>query len=148
MRSQRISPDGAETVHLLVFAPGDEIVATLREFAARERLLACRFTAIGAVSDLVLGYFDVDKREYQRMPVAEQLEVLTLSGNITEADGQPRVHAHVVVSRPDGTTLGGHLLEAHVRPTLELFLTAWPSRVRRHLDEPTGLPLIDLPGKP
>jgi uncharacterized protein len=147
MRSQPISADGAEAVYLLVFETGDEIVTSLREFACREDLSAGRFTAIGAVSDLVLGFFDVTKREYQRTPMAEQVEVLTLVGNVTEADGQPRVHAHVVVGRPDGTALGGHLLEGHVRPTLELFLTAWPARVRRRVDEQTGLPLIDLSGE-
>jgi uncharacterized protein len=145
MRSRQISGGAAETVYLLVFDPGDEVMTALREFACKEKLMTCRFTAIGALCDLVLGYFDVDKREYQRLPVAEQMEVLTLTGNVTEADGQPRVHAHVVVGRADGSTLGGHVLEAHVRPTLELFLTAWPARIKRRLDERSGLALIDLP---
>jgi predicted DNA-binding protein with PD1-like motif len=145
MRWQRISADRDEAVHLLVFQTGDEIATILREFAVREKFGVCRFTAIGAVGDLVLGYFDVDRREYRRLPMVEQLEVLTLAGNITEADGQPRIHAHIVVSRPDGSTLGGHLIEAHVRPTLELFLTAWPANIHRRLDEQSGLMLIDLP---
>ncbi|HVP12337.1 MAG TPA: PPC domain-containing DNA-binding protein [Phycisphaerae bacterium] len=144
MRAQRVGGKGAETTYLLVFETGDEVTTALREFAVREGLQTCRFTAIGAVSDLVLGYFEVDRREYKRMPVVEQAEVVMLAGNITEADGQPRVHAHVVIARADGTALGGHLLEAHVRPTLELFLTAWPARVQRRLDEASGLMLIDL----
>ena len=144
MRAQRISADGAEAAYLLVFDPGDEVVGTLQEFAGRQGLRACRFTAIGAVSDLVLGFFDVDQRDYRRIPIAEQVEVLTLAGNVTEAEGRPRVHAHMVVGKADGSTLGGHLLEAHVRPTLELFLTAWPARIQRGLDERSGLMLIDL----
>jgi uncharacterized protein len=145
MRSQRISGDGPQAIYLLVFDPGDEVVAALGAFAGREKLQVCRVTAIGALSDLVLGYFDVDKREYARMVINEQVEVLTLAGNITEADGRPRLHVHVTVGKADGTTLGGHLLEAHVRPTLEMFLATWPTRVQRRLDERSGLMLIDLP---
>lgn len=144
MQARRINSVETEASYLLVFDPGDEVIATLREFVGREELRTCRFTAIGAVSDLVLGYFEVAQREYRRLPVTEQVEVLMLAGNVTEADGQPRVHAHVVVGKADGTTLGGHLVEAHVRPTLELFLTAWPARIQRRLDEPSGLMLIDL----
>lgn len=145
MRSQRLNERSDETTRLLVFGDGDEIVATLLEFSRREGLRSGRFSAIGAVSDLVLGYFDVEKREYRKLPFPEQVEILVLTGNITEADAQPRVHAHLVAGRPDGTTLGGHLLEARVRPTLEMFLTAWPTTVRRRLDERSGLMLIGLP---
>ncbi len=84
MRSQRISADGAATTYLLVFETGDEVLATLRDFARRESLHVCRFSAIGALSDLVLGYFEVAQREYRRIPVAEQVEVLSLVGTISE----------------------------------------------------------------
>jgi uncharacterized protein len=144
MQAKRISVDGAETAYLLVLEDGDEVVAVLREFVAAEKLRTCRFTAIGALSDLVLGCYETSRRDYTRIPVNEQVEVLTLAGNVTEADGQARVHAHIVIGRQDGTTLGGHLLEGHVRPTLELFLTAWPVRTVRRLDERSGLMLIDL----
>jgi len=93
----------------------------------------------------MLGYFDIEKKEYEKILVEEQVEVLSLVGTIApKDDGEPQVHAHVVLGRSDGTMKGGHLLEAHVRPTLEVILTESPEHLRRRTDEETGLPLIDL----
>jgi predicted DNA-binding protein with PD1-like motif len=58
------------------------------------------------------------------------------------ADGEPKIHAHVVVGRRDGTALGGHLLDARVRPTLEVVLVETPATLRRTIDKTTGLPLL------
>jgi predicted DNA-binding protein with PD1-like motif len=65
-------------------------------------------------------------------------------GDITLKDGQPSIHAHVVLGKRDGTAHGGHLLEAHVRPTLEVILTESPAHLTRRFDEASGLALIRL----
>jgi predicted DNA-binding protein with PD1-like motif len=54
------------------------------------------------------------------------------------------VHAHVVCGRRDGSTVGGHVQQATVRPTLEVMVTRAPETVRRRHDEASGLALIDL----
>jgi predicted DNA-binding protein with PD1-like motif len=113
-------------------------------FARENRLGGSRFTAIGAFRDVTLGYFDWDSKSYKKIPVAEQVEVLSLVGDVALKDGDPNVHAHVVVGRSDGTTRGGHLVEAHVRPTLEVILTESPEHLRKQVDEETGLALIRL----
>src|SRR5205823_13320077 len=106
---------------------------------------AAHFTAIGAFRDVTLGYFDWEKKDYQKIPVREQVEVLSLIGDVTlDEKGQPQVHAHVVVGRSDGTTRGGHLLEAHVRPTLEVVLVESPVHLQRKHDPESGLALIRL----
>jgi predicted DNA-binding protein with PD1-like motif len=92
----------------------------------------------------VLGFFDMDRRDYERIAVDEQVEVLTLVGNVALQDGRPKLHPHVVLGRRDGSAIGGHLLEARVRPTLEIMLTESPRHLRRSIDDSTGLPLIDL----
>lgn len=93
----------------------------------------------------MLGYFDVERKEYEKMPVEEQVEVLSLVGDITsKEDGEPQVHAHVVLGRSDSTTRGGHLLEGYVRPTLEVILVESPKHLRREWDEEVGLALIRL----
>jgi predicted DNA-binding protein with PD1-like motif len=71
------------------------------------------------------------------------VEVLSLVGDIALDSQQPRVHAHVVVGKADGTAHGGHLLEAHVWPTLEVVLTKTPDTLRKRFDPETGLTLID-----
>ena len=138
-----INENGNNT-YAVVFDKGDEVVSTLRLFVDENRLRSSHFTAIGAFSDVVLGFFDRDKKEFKRIPIAEQVEVLSLNGDITFENDKPRIHAHVVVGKSDGTAYGGHLLEAHVFPTLELILIESPKYLQRRLDEETGLALIDL----
>ena len=82
----------------------------MRAFAKREHLSAASFTGIGAFSDVKLGFFDRVRKDYEPIPIAEQVEVLTLAGDIAMKDGEPQVHAHVVVGKADGTAWGGHLL--------------------------------------
>ena len=127
----------------LIFDKGDEPVAGLTAFAKAQKLGAAHFTAIGAFSDVTLGYFDRAKRDYKKIPLHEQVEVLSLLGDVALDKGEPKVHAHVVVGRADGETRGGHLLEARVWPTLEVVLIESPRHLRKRHDPETGLALID-----
>lgn len=127
----------------VIFDKGDEAIAGLLAFAAGNNVSAAQFTAIGGLSKAVLGYFERDRKEYKKIPVDEQVEVLSFLGDVAlKPDGTLQVHAHVVVGRSDGTTRGGHLLEGHVWPTLEVILTDSPRHLCRQHDEETGLVLI------
>ena len=142
MKSQLIV-SATEQVFAIVFDKGDEFVATLTDWAKQHGIGAASFTAIGAFERATLGYFDRDKMDYDEIPIDEQVEVLTLAGDIALTDdGTPKVHAHCVVGRRDGTTRGGHVLEAFVWPTLELMLTEAPRHLVRKHDAETGLALI------
>ncbi len=134
--------DAPERTFALVFEQGDEVVSLLERFAADQGLEASRITAIGAFADATLGYFDWERKEYERIPVREQVEVLSLVGDVALDKGKPKLHAHVVLGRRGGAALGGHLLEAHVRPTLEVLVTDSPSYLRRVCDPESGLALI------
>jgi len=144
MKSKLIHQNHGEKTFALIFDTGDEAMAGLVEFAKQNRLGASHFTAIGAFRDVTLGYFDWESKEYKRIPVSEQVEVLSLIGDVALKDGEPKVHAHVVVGRCDGSTRGGHLLDAHVRPTLEVILTESPEHLRKQVDEESGLALIRI----
>ena len=128
----------------VIFDKGDEFVSELTSFANENGLGASHFTAIGAFRDVMLGYFDRDTRNYQAIPIEEQVEVLSLVGDIAFKDGSPQVHAHVVVGKADGTAHCGHILRAHVWPTLEVVLRESPKHLSRTTDAETGLALIDL----
>lgn len=144
MRSKLIHEEGGEKTFALVFDKGDEVISEITSFARKNGLDAASVTAIGAFSDAKLGYFDIEKMEYDTIPLEEQVEVLTLVGDIALNEDEPELHAHVVVGRRDGTTRGGHLLEAHVRPTLEVVLVESPQHLRKRTDGETGLALISL----
>jgi len=144
MRTKLLNDNG-ERVFAVIFETGDDPVAGLTRFAEERKLGASAFTAIGALSEATLGYFDWDKKDYERIPVKDQVEVLALVGDIALQDGKPKLHAHVVLGRRDGSACGGHLLAARVRPTLEVILTESPAHLRRRHDAASGLALIDIP---
>jgi len=127
----------------LIFDKGDEPVTGLTAFAKAQKLGGAHFTAIGAFSEATLGYFDRDAKTYLKIPIDEQVEVLSLIGDVALDRGEPKVHAHVVVGRADGEARGGHLLDARVWPTLEVVLVESPRHLRRRHDPETGLALID-----
>jgi len=108
---------------VLVFADGDEVVGRTQALRAREQPRRSQFTAIGAFREVLLGWFNPEARKYEEIPVPEQVEVLTLTGDICAAEKGPSVHAHAVLGRRDGSAAGGHLLVGRVRPTLEMVLT-------------------------
>ena len=143
MQSKLLQNDATRTF-AVVLDPGEEVTEGLLRFAREHDLSAARLTALGAFERATLAFFDVDDRDYEEIPIDEQVEVLTLTGNITRHEGAPKLHAHAVLGKRDGTTRGGHLLEAYVRPTLEVMLVETPSHLERQMDEETGLPLLRL----
>ena len=143
MRSKLIN-DGSERTFALILDSGDETLSALENFAKEHSLVASRITAIGAFSDASLGYFNWETKEYEEIQVDEQVEVLSLIGDITLYDSRPKLHIHAVLGRRDGSVCGGHLLRATVRPTLEVVLTDSPSYLKREFDAASGLPLIKI----
>jgi uncharacterized protein len=90
----------------------------------------------------VLGYFNWEATDYEEIPIDEQVEVVSLDGDVALKDDEPQIHTHVVVAKRDASAHGGHLLEATVRPTLEVILVDSPTHLRKRFDPQTGLALI------
>ena len=135
--------DGQRT-YAVILATGDEVMSSLKDFATREKITAAQISAIGALSDVTLAYFDWDRKAYQKIPVREQVEVASLLGDIAEANGKPALHLHIVIGKRDGMAMAGHLNEAHVRPTLEAIVTESPTHLRKRHDPESGLALIRI----
>jgi predicted DNA-binding protein with PD1-like motif len=148
MRSKLINGAGenaaGEKIYVLIFDKGDEVITELTNFAQQNNIGAAHFTAIGAFENATLGYFDKQRKDYKKIPLNEQVEVLSLVGDIARKGDEPKVHAHVVVGKSDGSAHGGHILEARVWPTLEVMLFESPQHLQRTHDAETGLALIDL----
>jgi predicted DNA-binding protein with PD1-like motif len=140
----KILNSGPEKTFALVLQYGEDPMEEIRQFAAKEKLQACRFTAVGAFSEAEVGFFDFSIKDYVHIRFGEQTEVLSMMGDITTYEDKPKVHAHVVLGKRDGTACGGHLLKAAVHPTLEIILTESPSWMQRKMDARSGIPLIQL----
>ncbi len=143
MKWKKLGED-ASAGYVIIFSTGDEVASGLLDFARNRKITAAHFTAIGALSRAKLGYFDWNSKKYLSNAIEEQVEVLSLIGDIALDGDQPKVHAHMVLGKRDGTAWGGHLLEAQVRPTLEVMLEESPAHLVKKIDPESGLALIAL----
>lgn len=135
--------EGTEKTFAVIFEKGDEVASGLLDFAKAHSLRGSHFTAIGAFERVTLGFFERERKDYKKIEFNEQTEVLSFIGDIAlKENGEPQVHAHVVIGRRDGTAHGGHLLEGRVWPTLEVILIESARHLCRKHDEETGLALI------
>ena len=145
MRFKQI--DGQPRTFVLVFQTGDELSATLSRFATEQSLTGASFKAVGGLSSVRLAWFNWETKKYEpSVTLNEQLELLSLIGTValSPSEGKPIVHAHAVIGKRDGSAHGGHLLEACVRPTCELFLTVSPTPLQKFPDAESGLALLRL----
>lgn len=144
MQSRTVEENG-RTTHVVVLSDGDEAVEQLGGFARESRVTAAQVTGVGAFRSAVVGWFDPVAKTYRRNAVDEQCEVLSILGDVALGpDGSPALHVHVVLGLADGTTRGGHLLEGHVFPTLEVILDEPPTTLRKTSRPELGLALVDL----
>lgn len=145
MQHKLLNDHGGQRTFAVILDSGDEVLKSLQSFVNDQRIRAAQFTAIGALSDVVLKYFDWHAKDYLEIRVAEQVEVASLIGDVATApSGDPALHVHIVVGRRDGTAMAGHLGAAHVRPTLEVVLTESPAHLQKVMDPKTGLALIRM----
>lgn len=142
MQSRKI--DKQPNTYAVIFETGDEVTAGLAAFAREHSLSASHFTGIGGFQEVTIGYFDWDRKDYHPIPIRQQVEVLSLMGDIALDRGEPKVHAHVIVAKPDGTAHGGHLMNARVRPTLEVMIVESAGELRKSYDPLSKLDLIRL----
>jgi hypothetical protein len=130
MKSKCVAQEANQRTLVLILASGEEAFASISRFAEQEKLDGAALTALGAFERAKLGWFDPKEKKYHSIPVEEQSEVLSLIGDIATGD--------------DGTTRGGHLSEAIVRPTLEVTVVESAAHLKRKKRADLGLALIDL----
>jgi predicted DNA-binding protein with PD1-like motif len=146
MKSKLVSEKAGERTFVVILDPGEEAFAAITEFAGREKLSGASLTALGAFERAVVGWFDPDTKKYRNIPVDQQCELLSAIGDIAEGDdGKPSLHLHVVLGLSEGSTKGGHLLKATVRPTMEVTIIESPVHLRRKKRPELGIALISLP---
>lgn len=136
--------DDKQKTYAIVLESGEEAKEQLLAFARKEKVEASQFTAIGAFSETTVGFFDFSIKDYKKTDFKQQMEVLSLAGDITMFNGEYKVHGHIVLAKEDGTAHGGHLIKGIVHPTLEIILNESPVYLQREMDEKIGIPLIKI----
>lgn len=146
MRTKTLAAQSHSVVRL---ERGEEVFATLMSFCDREGIQAATFSALGAVKDAKLGYYDLATKQYGSKEYKDDHEVASMTGNVALVDGKPFLHIHTVLSGAapgtENQCIGGHLFAATVAVTLEVHLTVYEEPLTRTLDERIGLKLLDCP---
>lgn len=134
--------------YLLVLKPGQKVIESLIAFMDKEKLPGASITAIGAVKNADIAYYDIATKQYKRHIFESSCEVVSLSGSLGYFNDKPVVHAHVALAGPDYLVHGGHVFEAEVSLVLEVFITPTTQRIVRQLNsEFPSLRTINLDGK-
>ena len=137
MKSKLVGEKPGERIFVLVPDSGEEAVAAITDCVRREGLRFASLTALGAFQNAI----DLDAKAYHKIPIEQQCDALSLIGDVAEGDGgQPSLHA--VLGLTSGSTRGGRLLEAIVRPTLEVIET--PAHLYRKHRPDLGIALMSL----
>jgi predicted DNA-binding protein with PD1-like motif len=142
MSSNRIIGESPRRVQVVVCDKGDDPVHEVTEAVRSAGIRAAQVTAVGALRAATLGYFDEERKDYLPIEVDEQVEVLSVVGDIAVKDGEPVLHAHAVLGRRSGETVGGHLQGGAVWPTLEVVVNEVGPELAKEVDPETGLALI------
>lgn len=133
---------GAESTYFLRLDPDEKIVESLMAFLEEQFIPSGTFTAVGAVKEVTLRYFDQYNKTFIEKVFSEPMEVTSLTGNITTKDGVPYIHPHIVLGKKDFSTLSGHLKEGIVGPTLEIVINAFDLSIDRTYSQAIGLNIL------
>jgi predicted DNA-binding protein with PD1-like motif len=128
--------------YVLRFDAGEEVVARLAQFAQQHTIRAAHFTALGAAGEVVLAYYDLGEKKYEDQAIVENMEILSVVGNIGEMEGKPAIHAHGTFGRRDLSIVGGHIKKLVVSATCEVHITKLLGQLQRAYNEDTGLNLL------
>lgn len=126
------------------FDSGEHIATSLLAWLKTEGIGYATMTGLGAVSGATVSYWNAETREYEQHQLDEQMEVLSLIGNVSIKEGEPFTHIHVTLGRRDLSIVGGHFNDATVHPNIELWVRPEAGAVERVLDETCGLYLMKL----
>lgn len=142
LKVKLLSTAGQTKTYLLIFTKGDEIVAGLTEFAKKNNIKSGHYTGLGDALSAKAGWFDYDKKKFKVIPIGVS-EVSSFIGDIAWYKGKPIAHTHFSSAIEDGSVKGGHLLELHCGPTMEIILVAEPAELYKKLDPEFNAAIID-----
>ena len=121
---------------------GEEILEQLAIIAKKEQIKLASISALGAAGEITVGVYDVEKKEYHANHYYGDLEIVSLTGNITTKDGQYYAHLHMSAGDEKGQVFGGHLNRAVICATCEMFIQVIDGNIDRQYDEVTGLNVL------
>lgn len=132
----------SEDQFVLSVARGEELFESLLSWCEEKEIVGATFTGLGAADQLEVAYYHLPTKSYERQQIAEDVEILSLTGNVGLLDGKKALHIHGVFGKRDLTTFGGHVFRLRVSGACEVHLAVLPTSLIRAYDAETGLNLL------
>ena len=123
---------------------GEEIVETLKKICEKENIKLAHVSAIGAVGDFTVGVFKTAQKQYFSNSFKGDFEIVSLSGTVTQMNGEHYSHLHMSAGNEKGEVFGGHLNRAVVSATCEMVVDIADGCVNRRFSDEIGLNLFDF----
>lgn len=131
--------------YVLKFDVDEKFHETLLKFFKQKRFASAFYQGIGSLKQVELGFFDTKQNTYIHKPLKGEFELITAMGNISLVDGEPFAHTHVCLGDENCHTYSGHLFEATVAITAEIFLIPIDIAILRKEDPKMRFKGLDLP---
>ena len=123
---------------------GEEILANLKQVCKQEGIRLGQVNAIAATEHAVVGVYDLQEKKYHQEELDGFMEITSLSGSVTEMNGEPYIHLHATMADQQNILHGGHAIELRVGATCEMFVQVLEGKVSRKREESLGINLWDL----
>ena len=125
--------------------PDEDLIDAITKLVKKYNIKAGFLNCIGALKKFTIGYFDLNKKEYKLETFDENVELVSCLGNIAYKNGEPIIHAHVSVGRPDFSIIGGHLSQPSIiSVTGEIYILEIDQKITRSLDSQFNLMLLNI----
>jgi predicted DNA-binding protein with PD1-like motif len=132
---------GSDGVLSIRLDAGEEIVSSLVTICKKEKIQSALVSGLGACRKAEIAHFDPSAKKYHNKRFEARMEIVSLLGNITIADGEPMAHLHIALGLEDFSVVGGHVVSVEIDPTCEIAITPLKTKIERRFDEKSGLKL-------
>lgn len=131
-----------QNFYILRFDLNEDVIDGIIDFCKKETIESAFFSGLGACKKVIVSYYDLEEKTYLDREYSEDLEIVSITGNIGRLNLKTAVHAHGVFSNSKYETIGGHIKELIVSATCEIHITRLDGSMRRDFDMRTGLNLL------
>lgn len=121
---------------------GEEIVESIKELAKKEKIKLGSVSGLGAVNKAKIGLFNVNTKEYYSVDLSGDMEIVSLTGNISQINGEVYLHSHIALGDTEYNVKGGHLNLAVISATGEIIIDIIDGDVDREFNDDVGLNLL------
>ena len=120
-----------------------ELIKSLKDFIDSKKIMSGSIFCLGVLSNPVLGFFNWNSKEYKKIKIDKEVEIVSCYGNLArkKENDELIIHLHSVVSDNNGKTYGGHFFEGQIKLVEAMVFET--DKVTKSFNEDTKLYYLD-----